>query len=441
LIVFLGFLGIFSLSRPWIGWRLRRSQNGTYRFRIGAIRDRSPKHFLGGLSMPALKLSVPKYRKHRASGQAVVSIAGKDHYLGPHNSRASIAQYDRLIAEWLATGRSVSFGKPQAELTIKELILDFWRMLKEDKRGKHIAELWSNKSALRGVRRLYGNTLATEFGPLQLKAVRQEFVKRGWCRDSCNRQAKRVARMFKWATSEGRLPAAIYDALRLVEPLKPGKTSAPETKPVLPIGDDIVEKTIAKCNPIIGDMIRLQRYCGCRPNEIVGLRRGDIQQSGHVWIAEVLEHKTAYRGKKRYLYFGPRSQTILSKYLNRKADAFLFSPQEAESIRRAEMSRNRKTPLSCGNKPGSNVKRSPKKSAGDSYDVASYRRAIHRSCDKAKVERWSPNRLRHSAATVVRSKFGLDAASALLGHSDLAVTTAYAALDAAKAAAVAAEIG
>jgi integrase len=32
--------------------------------------------------MPTLKKALPKYRKHRASGQAVVTICGQDHYLG-----------------------------------------------------------------------------------------------------------------------------------------------------------------------------------------------------------------------------------------------------------------------------------------------------------------------------------------------------------------------
>jgi integrase len=386
--------------------------------------------------------SVPKYRKHRGSGQAVVTIAGRDHYLGPFNSKTSIYAYDRLVAEWLVSGRSLSFGKPEADLTVKELILDFWRFLKEEHRHKkHKGDLKSFGYALKPLRRLYGNDSAREFGPLQLKAVRLQFVELGWSRKYVNTQVKRVCRLFKWATGEGKLPAAIYDALRLVEPLKPGKTSAPECQPVLPIADDIVEKTIAKCNPIIADMIRLQRYCGCRPDEIVNLKRSDIQQTGEVWTVEVQEHKTSYRGKKRWLYFGPKSQAILAKYLNRKPEAFLFSPKEAEELRRAELSKNRKTPLSCGNRPGSNVKRSPKKVARNAYDVASYRRAIHYACDKAAIERWSPNRLRHSAATEVRSKFGLDAASALLGHSDLAITTTYAELDAQKAAAVAAAIG
>ena len=32
---------------------------------------------------------VPKYRKHKASGQAIATIQGKDHYLGPHGSAAN----------------------------------------------------------------------------------------------------------------------------------------------------------------------------------------------------------------------------------------------------------------------------------------------------------------------------------------------------------------
>jgi len=40
----------------------------------------------------------PKYRKHRASKQAVVTLSGRDHYLGPHGTKASHIPDDRLIA-------------------------------------------------------------------------------------------------------------------------------------------------------------------------------------------------------------------------------------------------------------------------------------------------------------------------------------------------------
>ena len=56
--------------------------------------------------MPRLATAFPKYRKHKASGQAVVTLNGRDHYLGPHGTAASKAFYDRLIAEWLVQGRS-----------------------------------------------------------------------------------------------------------------------------------------------------------------------------------------------------------------------------------------------------------------------------------------------------------------------------------------------
>lgn len=65
--------------------------------------------------MPRLKDSLPKYRKHRASGQAVVTLGGRDFYLGPHGTKASRREYDRLIAEYLASGRSPSFGRPADE--------------------------------------------------------------------------------------------------------------------------------------------------------------------------------------------------------------------------------------------------------------------------------------------------------------------------------------
>lgn len=56
--------------------------------------------------MPTLSKSLPRYHKHRASGQAVVTIAGTGHYLGPYSSATSRREYDRLVSEWLVRGRT-----------------------------------------------------------------------------------------------------------------------------------------------------------------------------------------------------------------------------------------------------------------------------------------------------------------------------------------------
>jgi hypothetical protein len=48
---------------------------------------------------------IPKYRRHRATGQAIVTLNARDLYLGPYNSKASHELYDRLIKEWVANDR------------------------------------------------------------------------------------------------------------------------------------------------------------------------------------------------------------------------------------------------------------------------------------------------------------------------------------------------
>ena len=71
--------------------------------------------------MPHLISQNPTYRKHDASGQAIVTLNGYDIYLGPHGTRASRLKYDQVIAEWLANGRQ--YRPPgTGDLTVVEVI-------------------------------------------------------------------------------------------------------------------------------------------------------------------------------------------------------------------------------------------------------------------------------------------------------------------------------
>ena len=54
---------------------------------------------------------------------------------------------------------------------------------------------------------------------------------------------------------------------------------------------------------------------------------------------------------------------------------------------------------------------------------------------------WSPNQLRHTAATEIRKHHGLEAAQVILGHSQANVTQVYAERDLAKGLEVAKQIG
>ena len=83
----------------------------------------------------------------------------------------------------------------------------------------------------------------------------------------------------------------------------------------------------------------------------------------------------------------------------------------------------------------------PKRKPGDNYNTCNYRRAIYRACDKAGLDHWAPNRLRHTAATELRRKYGIEMARTVLGHSDVATTAIYAEADRKAAANIMREVG
>ena len=131
--------------------------------------------------MPKLaKNKLPAYRHHKARGLAVVTLNGKDVYLGPHGTQASKTEYDRVIAEWVANGRRLSMMDEDQtrDITISELIVAYWRHAQEYyvKGGKPTSEQALIRLAMRPLRRLYGTALVSEFGPLALKAVRQAMI-------------------------------------------------------------------------------------------------------------------------------------------------------------------------------------------------------------------------------------------------------------------------
>ena len=125
--------------------------------------------------------SLPKYRKHKASGQAVVTLSEKDHYLGPYGTNASKLEYDRLIGEWLAGGRALpSFNSARTISTI-ELCAAYWKFCKTYyvKNGKPTDEQAGVKAAIKYLKAAYPKTSVIEFGPLKLEAVRNRMIESG----------------------------------------------------------------------------------------------------------------------------------------------------------------------------------------------------------------------------------------------------------------------
>jgi integrase len=281
------------------------------------------------------------------------------------------------------------------------------------------------------------DTLASKFGPRKLGMIRDSEAARGRPRVGCNAVVKSIRRFFQWAESQELVPRGTHNSLKTVEPLKKGRTIAPELPPIRPVDDTVVEATLPYLPEIVADMVRVQRLTGTRPGEVCGLRPMDIDRSGPVWKWKPPEHKTSWRDKDRVIIIGPRAQRILKPYLLRDAAAYCFSPAEAERRRSQTRRLTRKSPLTPSQrarKPKANRRRRPRQQ----YDSASYRHAITRAVEALNKERlkrdpeakpiedWSPNQLRHAAATEIREKFGLEAAQVVLGHASADITQVYA---------------
>ena len=174
-----------------------------------------------------------------------------------------------------------------------------------------------------------------------------------------------------------------------------------------------------------------------RPQEVVRLRAVDIDMTDPAcWTYRPNRHKTEHHGRERLIFIGPRAQAILRPLLTLDVSGYLFSPIRSVTERNERRRSRRKTPLRKSHmlRQAGMRRDQPKRPPGDCYTVGSYRKAIRRACLKAGVPIWHPHQLRHTAATSIRSQFGLEVAQAVLGHAELGATQIYAAknLDAAR---------
>jgi len=179
-----------------------------------------------------------------------------------------------VTAEWLANDRSGL----SSDFTVVELIRDFLRHAHSYYRrpdGTPTNEAKNFKDALRPLKHLYGPTPVADFGPLALKAVRAEMIRREWCRTNINRQINRIKHVFRWAAAAELIPSAVSHRIDTLPALKAGRSQARESAPVATVPDVWVDAVKPFVSRQVWAMIQLQRLTGMRPGEVVTLRGAD----------------------------------------------------------------------------------------------------------------------------------------------------------------------
>lgn len=393
------------------------------------------------------RASLPAYTRHAPSGQARVRLNGKDFYLGPYGSAESRIRYGNLIVQTYGTPAPDPFRPapdPEHETsaqpgpTVAEIVLSFMRHANGyyRKNGKETSEISCLTLAMRPLVELFGASPASKFGPQALKAVRQKMIDAGWCRKSVNQAVGRIRRVFKRAVEEELVSPTVLEGLKALSPLLRGRTSAQDRKPILPVSDEQIEKTLPFLQPTPADMVRLQRRTGMRPGEICTMQWGELDRSGAIWLYRPASHKLEHHGRSRVIAIGPQGQAIL---LRREKSAgrsrYVFPGRHGPFTRQAYARAVTRAAERAFSMPVE-LQKLPRKST-----TPEARQLRERASAWRERHCWHPNQIRHTFATELRKVAGLDAVAAALGHSQVETSQIYAELDLRSAQAAVAKIG
>lgn len=411
---------------------------------------------------------IPTLQKHRATGDARVTLSGKDFYLGPYDDPQTHARYDELIRAWLANGRRLPQTGPATVRALGEKYLTF-ADLNYRKRGKptSMVHIIRRAFALLEFAELADRAPA-DFTDVELRefyAYLGGHPKQRWTRRTINGYAGAIVQAFGWAAEHRVFEGATmaYAMLRTVKRLRKGRainaiTPAPrDNQRVRPVADDLYARSRSSLLPEVAAMVEIQRLTGMRPIEVTMMRAGDLRPTsspsvlGYVVPPEA--NKLDHLDKPRVIAIGPDAREHLDPLLKGlKPTDYVFCPRRV-------VARFKRSPK--GEAPGTHRTRGP----GEHYTTNSYRRAIWRACDRAfphptlagiartkltpaqraelaawkKAHRWNPNQLRHAFASTLGIEETLSVVQSAMGHASPNTTAGYVTVPAAEVVRVAAK--
>jgi integrase len=318
------------------------------------------------------------------------------------------------------------FGLPaeSKSITVVQIIREYRKWAESyyrDENGHETSTMATIAATMKRLRAWYGSENAESFTPLAFKDVIKRMIEGGLSISTINASIARIKSMFRWAASEELIPQTVYDRLCTVRNEIQGKTKAKPKRVVQAVSDADIEATLPHLPAMVRDMVRLQRLTGARPGELCNMRVSEITAVGDVLVYAPNQHKNKHHGKSRTIVIAGEAIEIIKSYLASEGE-FVFSSAKSMEQTLADRSAKRVTPPNHGNRP----KKRRKTLGGNKYVEDSYRRCITRACEKAGINQWSPNMLRHAAAVDIQSTLGIEAVAAVLGHSKIDTSKIYA---------------
>ena len=407
---------------------------------------------------PMLK-RVWRSSKRPATAYCVMTVDGKRKQitLGVWGSKEALEAYKRLTSEATISDRN------GGAVTIATLCARFYADAQDraaDASNKFDSrELRHYATVIKYLVTLYGATLANRFSASNYREFRAYLVsiaptvervpdgvysdnkdnrargivgqpkyrvtKRAWTSNYITQLMRYLRMIFSWGVGHDLIDPATADRFKHVERLR---CNSPAKQPRLDVSDDIVKATLPYLTPTVRDMVIIQRQNALRPNEVCGLRVGDIDTSGEVWSVRKLT-KTYV---PMIIVFCESDRQIIERHIaGKSANDYLFTPAEAMLERWAAQAQQRKSKVTPSQQERAARAAAGKLSAyNECYTVDAYRNAIYyairrANADGVDVPKWTPYQLRHTAVTECSYQYGIDAARAMAGHTTINMTAHY----------------
>ena len=335
---------------------------------------------------------------------------------------------------------------PMGIITIDQLLDKYLQLandnMRPDRNGNESPDIRKIKRTRRFLE-TYHNWPFQDFGPYELRAVQKKLVrheyrsgktKKRYTRRGVNDTIKWIRHIWEWGMGRQIVKIEQIQSLKEVKPLKMGQLSTVDKTKRRRVTKEEFQKVIKAVSSVVGDILQLIWYTGMRPYEACEIRPYDIlTDDPKCWLyipgrdkTPVGGHKTAHFGRVKVIPLTKEPKKILaSRIKDFDSKEYIFSPKEAVQELLGRKAASRKTPLKCGNRPGTNKNKHPMVQPGKKYNSNSLCHACKRGCERAGVEVFVPYDLRRTMATGTRSILGKEAARVLLGHTKTDTTDIY----------------
>lgn len=338
---------------------------------------------------------------------------GRREYFGIYGTPEATRKHKEWVIRLLNSDGLLLQEKKQTEYYVSELVSLYVDFIKPKLSNNKFQVLWKNLFRLMN---LCGSEQAINIGPRTLIQYQQYMskeeykigrIQRRYKRVTINKAVQDIKEFVKWCCKFEYLPAEHHLKLEAVGNLEIGEYSVEESTPVPPVPFDIILQTLPYLNIPIRVMVQVQYYCGMRPGEVCKLNWNEIDKTvdPEIWLYIPVDHKTKHRNWKLMKAIPPIAQELLLSDERFTRGEYVFDP-------RIDGRRN-------------------KKNGKPHYSVEGYSGAIIRGVKKAnkegkQIEPWTPNQIRHTIATDIRERFGMEHSNDYLGHATVNSTEIYA---------------